>query len=54
MCIRDSSYLGFLDDLDLEHRPLLTVERVHHALESLVHLVTDLLLEILTSEGDVG
>ena len=52
MCGNEVSHLGLLDDFDLEHRPLLTVERVHHALECLVHLVTDFLLKIFTSEGD--
>ena len=54
MCGNEVSDLGFLDDLDVEHSALLAVERVHHSLERLAHPVTDLLLEIFTSESDGG
>lgn len=40
--------------LDLEHGPLLTIERVHHPLESLAHSVTNALLQFLTRLAQGG
>ena len=54
MCADEVRHLRLLDNLDLEHRPLLSVERVHHSLECLVYPATDFLLEIFMSESDGG